>query len=67
MTEADKTKTLSNDDHRETMLKNVMLATGLPRETVVELMVSDDDLDALCDAALSAVSEPSKKVAITRE
>ena len=46
------------------MLRNVMLATGLSEETVMSLMVNDNDLDALCDAALSAFAVPSKKGAI---
>ena len=45
------------------MLRNVMLATGLSEEAVAILMVNDDDLDALCDAALSEFAVPSKKVA----
>ncbi|WP_158808459.1 hypothetical protein [Beijerinckia sp. L45] len=43
---------------QDTMISNVMLATGLSREAVVELMITDDELDRLCDAAL-AVGRPN--------
>jgi hypothetical protein len=49
----------ADDDARhEIMITNVMLATGLSREVVVGLLVSDEELDRLCDVALSDVGFP---------
>ena len=64
MTETnDTTSRTLRDDADLVMLKGVMQATGLPRETLETFLVTDDDLDALCDSVLSELAMPSKRVA----
>ncbi len=66
MTERD--VNLASDDADFAILRHTMLSTGLSTEAVKILFeMDDDDLDALCDAALSEVAVPSKKVAISRQ
>jgi hypothetical protein len=52
------------DDHRqETMVRNVMLATGLSRSEVESLLISDDDLDEQCETALTDLDRNAQKFA----
>jgi hypothetical protein len=44
------------DARQEIMIANVIAATGLSREIVTGLMVSDDELDDMCDAALAGIA-----------
>ncbi|WP_174243289.1 hypothetical protein [Beijerinckia sp. L45] len=54
MTDTNRSPATASDNARqEMMFENVMRATGLSRDAVVKLMVSDDELDRLCDSALS--------------
>ena len=43
------------------MLDNVMRATGVPRDVVESFMMTDDDLDGLCESVLSELAVPTKK------
>ena len=53
------------DETELVLLRDVMRATGLPQEKIEGFLMTDGDLDDLCEAVLSNLASPSKKVAIT--
>ena len=60
MTQGKDTATTRDDDLL--MLQNVMRATGLPRDIVEGFLMTDNDLDELCDTVLAKLAVPEKKI-----
>ena len=54
-------KTEPADETELVLLRNVMRATGLPQERVEGFLMTDGDLDDLCEAVLSDLAVPSKR------
>ena len=59
-------KDIPEQEAVEVMIKNVMAATGLPRQAVREMLLADDELDGLCDAALSDLIARPDKVPLSK-
>ena len=61
----DRERTEPADETERVLLRDVMRATGLPQEKVEGFLMTDGDLDELCEAVLSDLASTPKKVAIT--
>ncbi len=59
--ESDRSGKPSIVDTDMVMLDNVMRETGLSRDVVESFMMTDDDLDGLCESVLSELAVPTTK------
>jgi hypothetical protein len=65
MSEDPRSDRRQNANAQEIAIRNVMLATGLSRQAVERVMISDDELDTLFDDARSSVEDRPETSAIT--